>query len=472
MRPRMTRTLRIATTITIILLAVTLRLIHIRDRALDNDEVAETMWSSFEFDKMMSEVRRDAVHPPADYLVQFVVGRVGPEWVRRLPSVLTGTATVALLILLGTQWMSWRAGIAAGFLLAISPMHIFYSQQVRPYATALCWLIASLVALEWYARTRRTRWAVAWAAFVWLAGATLYFGGMVAAIGGFTRIFIDRRDVMRSLWRRLPLVIIVWTLLYAPWLQVIRNASRIASPAPPATFDWPWWEWRLQSLGAGSERTWEAVDLGSWAFWLLVVIGIVASVRVRLLRVAAVMFVFGSIAEVALLQIHPHYPAVRYLMPPWIAGFLLAGGAVVWLGRHFATRPVAIAAMITFAGFAAIRIDEYYRGDRSDWRAIAEYVHARIKPGDTLVVTSTWTIRNFGHYWHSLAPIDRLTIEVYAPAQRELAGPAWIVIGGCMKGDARRAAPLMATFPRTEQAEVRYLRPGQKMSMREPICPD
>lgn len=128
--------------------------------------------------------------------------------------------------------------------------------------------------------------------------------------------------------------------------------------------------------------------------------------------------------------------------------------------------------MIAFVGFSAIRIDEYYRGDRSDWRAIAEYVHARIKPGDTLVVTSTWTIRNFGHYWHSLPKVDRLTIEVYAPAQRELAGPAWIVIGGCMETDAARAAPLMARFPRTEYAEVRYLRPGQRMSMREPICPD
>lgn len=467
------RAWRIAASIAIVLLAALLRLGHLGDRALDNDEVAETTWASYSFDRMMAAVRHDAVHPPADYILQFVMGRMGAtEWVRRMPSVILGTATVALVIVLGTMWASWGAGAAAALLLAMSPVHVFYSQQIRPYATALCWVFVSLCALEYYARTQNKRWAWVWAGFVWLAGATLYFGGMVAAIGGITRIFLDRRGSLQWLWRRLPVVILIWVVLYAPWLQVIRTASRIPSPDAVAKYDWDWWEWRLQTFGTGSDRTWEAVSLGSWAYWLLVVVGIVASVRVRLFRVPAAMFVIGSLIVTLVLHIHPHYPAPRYYMPPWIASFLLAGAAVYWLSRHWAAAPVAVAAIITFAVHAGVKIDEYYRWDRADWREVAGYVHARIKPGDTLVVTSTWVIRNFGHYWHPLPPVPNLKIDFYKVSDREIAGPAWIVTGGCMPREAARAAPLMARWPRSEQAEVRYLRPGMKMSMREPICPD
>src|SRR5712691_3557104 len=140
--------------ISIVFLASLLRLGHLQRRALDNDEIAEVRWSSLPFPQMMAAVKADVVHPPGDYIVQFVIGRRGPEWVRRLPSVIAGAASVGLIIVLGTWWSSWRTGAFAGLLLAVSPTHVFYSQQVRPYASALFYIVGSLVALELYAKTR------------------------------------------------------------------------------------------------------------------------------------------------------------------------------------------------------------------------------------------------------------------------------------------------------------------------------
>jgi len=458
--------------ISLVFLASLLRLGHLQRRALDNDEIAEVRWSSLPFPEMMTAVKADVVHPPGDYIVQFVIGRRGPEWVRRLPSVITGAASVGLMIVLGTWWISWRTGAFAGLLLAVSPIHVFYSQQVRPYSCALFYILSSLVALELYAKTQRRRWAAAWFALVFFAGGTLYFAGMIATSAGIVRIFLDRKDRLRPLWRLLPLIVIAWAALYSPWFSVIRTAATRPSPNPPAKLDWAWWTWHLQSLAAGSDRTWEPVSVASWAFWFIVAAGGLISIRVRLLRVAAFMFLGGAAIEIALLQIHPHYPAVRYLMPSWIFGFILAGAALDRFSRHWTSTPVAGAIPLLFVGCASVKIDEYYRGDRSDWLEIATYVHERIRPGDSLVVANPWVARNFGYYWHDLPVVPDLRIERYSPNGGELVGPAWIVTGGCFPREAVRVAPLMKRFPRTELAEVRFLRPGKRMPTTEELCPE
>ncbi len=463
---------RVAVTISLVLLAVLLRLGQLQHRALDNDEIAEARWSSLPFWEMIAQVKADVVHPPGDYIVQFVIDHRGPEWVRRLPSVIAGAASVGLTIALGTWWISWRAGAFAGLLLAVSPMHVFYSQQVRPYSCALFYILSSLVALELYAKTRKRAWAAAWFALVFLAGATLYFAGMIAASAGMVRLFLDRKDRLRPLWRLLPLIVIAWAVLYSPWFSVIRTAATRPSPNPPARLDWAWWTRHLQSLAAGSDRTWEPVSLGSWAFWSIVAVGTLLSIRVRMLRVPVFMFVAGTAIEIVLLQIHPHYPAVRYWMPSWIGAFFLAGSALDLFSRHWASAPLAAAIAVLFIGSAAIKIDEYYRGDRSDWREIAIYVHERIRPGDTLVVANPWVGRNFGYYWHDLPVVPNLKIERYSPNGGELIGPAWIVTGGCFPREAVRSAPLMKQFPRTELAEVRFLRPGKRMPTTEELCPE
>ena len=463
---------RTAATIAILLLATLLRFAHLHQRSLDNDEIAELRWSSLPFSQMMDQVRADMVHPPGDYLVQFIAGRIGPEWTRSLPSVVAGIASVALLLFLGTCWVSWRAGAFAALFLAISPIHVFYSQEVRPYSLALFCSLASLAALERFERTERRRWAVGWFALVFLAGGTLYFAGMIAALGGLTRIFLDRTGRLNRLKRRLPLIIAAWALLYSPWFSVIRAASARASPVPRGTLNWEWWTWRIQSLAAGSERTWEPVSLASWIFWTCVLAGSLLSVRLRMLRVATLMFLAGTALEIVLLQAHPHYPAVRYLMPSWIACFLLAGAALDLLSRRSTTVPIVAASLLLIVGISAIKLDEYFRGDRSDWRDVAMYVHERIRPGDTLVAANPWVSRNFGYYWHQLPPIPNLNIRRYAPDSTDLIGPAWIVTGGCFPRAAARMAPLMKQFPRSELAEVRYLRPQRHMPIREELCPE
>jgi hypothetical protein len=306
-----------------------------------------------------------------------------------------------------------------------------------------------------------------------MAGTTLYFAGLVAAATGVFRVFIDRRDRLRPIWRRLPLIVLLWTVLYAPWMSVVHHAATSPSPQGPDKLNWRWWRVRLQSLGAGNESVIEPVDFGSWTFWLAVTIGIVVSLRIKLLRIATFMLLCGTALEIAVLQIHPHYSAVRYLLPAWPASFVLAGAGAAVLARHWALRPVAVALLIVFVGFASIKLAQYYRGvERSDWKRIATYVHARVKPGERVIATNNWVIRNFGYYWDQMPLVDRVFFGRYWQLDEDVVGPAWIVSGQCRPRDAVKGAGVMMRLPTTELAEVRYLRPGHRLSMREEFCPE
>jgi 4-amino-4-deoxy-L-arabinose transferase-like glycosyltransferase len=456
----------------VLALAAALRLRGIRRWSMNNDEIAEARWSSKSFSGMMYEVRRDAVHPPLDYVLQFVMGRLGgPEWVRRLPPVLFGIGTVALTMILGRLWFGAWAGMAAGFFLALAPMHIRYSQEVRPYSMALFFVCASLLALELYAMRRERRWAIAWFVLVFLSGFTLYFAGMVAGATSLFRIFEGRRESLALLWKRLPLIVLAWTILYAPWLLVVIRLAKEKPPQPADKLDWPWWQLRVQTFATGDWR-FEPVTLGSWVFWLCVAIGVIAAIRFKPLRTALVWFVAGTALEILVLQIRPHYSTPRYLMASWPGAFILAGAAVEWLLRSNPGRAAVAVILLLFAGHAALTLQVYYRGERSDWRGIAEYVYERVKPGDTVMLANNWAQRNFGYYWSHLPPRHDVGVIRYEQAYMDWNGPLWIVTGQCQPREPLRHLGVMAYWQMSEEAEVVYVRPGQKVSMKEELCPE
>ena len=456
----------------IVLLAAGLRLTALPRWSMNNDEIAEVRWSSLPFSEMMREVRRDAVHPPLDYVVQHLVGATGaPEWARRVVPALFGVAGIALAILLGKWWFSPGAGLTAGFLMAISVNHIRYSQEIRPYAMSFFFIFAALAALELFARTARRRWAVLWFAAVFLAGATLYFSGMIAGLTSLTRIFIDRKGSMSAVWRRLPWIIAGWTILYLPWLRVVLHAVSSAAPQGPDKLHWPWWQLRLQTLGTGDFR-YEPVSVGSWGFWLAAMLGAIASIRRPLLLVPTVWLFGGGALSILVLQIRPHYSSPRYLLPAWLGAFLLAGAGLAWLWRRNLTKPLAAALVLLFAGQTTVTLRTYYAGQRPDWRGLAAYVHERVQPGESVILTNNWVIRNFGYYWQRLPQREGVAAERFIPTDRDFVGPAWIVTGQCRTRAALQVADLIRSEPMTDFAEVRYLRPGVTMVVSDEICPE
>lgn len=467
-----TRRIVFAIVLLIVTIAAILRLRGIESWSLNNDEIAEVRWASQPFGDMLEEVRNDLVHPPVDYILQHAMWRAGAsETARRLPSVVFGTASVALLMLLGRFWFSATAGLAAGFFLAVAPIHIRYSQEVRPYASGVFLVLLALVFLEMYARRKSRTTAVLWFSAVLLAGWTLYFAGMVAGVVSLARIFLDRRDDMKVLWRRMPLILAGWVVLYAPWLLIVARAVKRTPVVAREHLTRDWWLFRLHAFAAG-DQDYHPITIGSWLFWFAVLLGLLLSIRYRLLRTATIWFLGCGSLSILVLQLRPHYPSPRYLMPAFVGAFLLAGAAVGWMWSIRALRGAAIVLPAVFCAYAWLTLSSYFEGARSNWRGVSEFVHERARPGDTVVLTNPWVTRNFGFYWLSMPKRPEVRVERFVARAGELEGPAWIVTGQCRQADPIFAAGLMAEWPETERATVRYLRAGQRLPTADELCPE
>lgn len=79
------------------------------------------------------------------------------EWWLRLASLLPGIATVVVIMLLAKELGgSRRTELLAGILMATSQYHVYYSQELRPYALAAFFgTLSSLFLLRWIQSSRR-----------------------------------------------------------------------------------------------------------------------------------------------------------------------------------------------------------------------------------------------------------------------------------------------------------------------------
>ena len=96
----------------------------------------------------------DGVHPPLFYWIEkifLIIG--GSEFVVRLPALIFGALAVPALYLAGRIWATENQAFFASLLLALSPYHIWYSQEARMYS-ALVWLAIVIMGI-FYANIQR-----------------------------------------------------------------------------------------------------------------------------------------------------------------------------------------------------------------------------------------------------------------------------------------------------------------------------
>ena len=94
-----------------------------------------------------ANVRLLPLHPFLIYLISNIFP--GSDFALRILPMTFGILSVPLLFLFGRKLFNDKVGLMASFLLAISPFHIWYSQEARGYA--LQWMLA-LISLIYFVR--------------------------------------------------------------------------------------------------------------------------------------------------------------------------------------------------------------------------------------------------------------------------------------------------------------------------------
>lgn len=134
------------------------------------------------------------VHPPFYLTFMFVWIRLfgDSELSVRLPPLLFGLATIVLTYLLCSRFVGKVPGLIAALLVAISPAHIWYSQEARHYSALVALVLLALFAYVKVTHDRSGRgWSIAYA----LASLAMVFTFY------FSLAYVALTSVM-SLWRR------------------------------------------------------------------------------------------------------------------------------------------------------------------------------------------------------------------------------------------------------------------------------
>lgn len=119
------------------------------------DEAAQALESVRPLSEQLNIVA-DFQPPLMHYLVHFASYLSIDEWWLRLwGALIPGIVTIWATYQLGKKWFNQRVGLIASLLLATSSLHIFYSQELRPYSLAVMWAMLGTLLLfskrfEWW----------------------------------------------------------------------------------------------------------------------------------------------------------------------------------------------------------------------------------------------------------------------------------------------------------------------------------
>ena len=142
------------------------------------DEMIVPLTARFPIQYIWDWAKSCEIHPPYfHYLIKLVLLSGQSDYCLRLLPAIGGMASIVLLYLWGKQLFSSWVGLAAAAILAVAPLQISLSRQVRPYTLFLALFLLSCLHLTAYLKDSRTR-NLMFVAFCQLGMTALHFMGL------------------------------------------------------------------------------------------------------------------------------------------------------------------------------------------------------------------------------------------------------------------------------------------------------
>jgi len=416
--------------IPILLLAFALRIACLDAQSLWWDEAFSVTVSSMDLRTLMTTVLDDRVHPPLYYLVLHVwLPLARGEFVVRAPSAFLGVLAVASMFPMAALVGGKRLGLISAFALAISPLHIWYSQEARMYSLIV---FLTLLANYFFGRLLRKDRPINWlgySIFILLAMYTHYLTlFVILAQGAYLILLRPRNRVLLTKW--LLSMLIAGTLV-APWLAAIfltggfyqANISWIRPAVPQDLF------WTLYDFGLGFSSN--PANLFN-VLAALSIAAILVYVAVRLFRgkipvrqrnVLRFVWYWLSLPLILVFLISLDWPLPqrrsiymdRFLIPLLPAFLILVGYGITQVFDRKKTLGALVAVVLlalTGASTCSLFLDQTYR--RDDWRQAITEIRENAQSGDVLLVRPHHYVPL---YYYDLQEIPWLTVPYLESAQ-------------------------------------------------------
>lgn len=363
-------------------LAVTITALGLRLFQLGAESIWIDEWTSVTLARSsivdILQDRSQSVNAPLYFLLLHVwCGVFGDsEFAIRLPSALWGTASVALVFLVGRELFDRSVGIGSAILVATSMFHIRHSQEARGYTLMVA---LSLLSIYCFLRLPRGGRRVA-VGYVVASGLLLYthfYGLLIVAAQNLHMLWRAPADQTLTVRRWLGLQLAVLAL-FAPWsiffvLQLVTIQSGFWIPEP--TLD----SLKETFLVYSNDHIILLV-----AFGCLALLGLTLYRRDRAHSVQLLCLVIATTILVPFVVSTFSTPVyyTRYTIVASAAFLVLVSAGI----QRLPFRPVRIAVLWAVVAISAAQLGGYYREQtNAPWRELAGVVDGEARPTDLVL---------------------------------------------------------------------------------------
>lgn len=408
----------------ILLLGTILRLIRLGQQSFWWDEVYSATLAA---KSLVTVVPRFGQTPTFYHiLLHFWLYMGRSDAMIRLFSVLSGVATLWAIYLLGKKLLDAKHGLLCAFLMAISPFHIWYSQEARMYSLLILLSTASVMFFIRFLHRQRGWSGVWWVLTTALALYTHYYAAFILLFQvGFFLLFWPQ---YRSRLPQLILALAAIAVMVIPIFVLLFSGGRYAAVCavgagnnPLQTFSIPY-TFFVFSLGFSYGPSISELHMStSWAsvrpylpqllpavllFAAIFILGLRSLRRQRkrlifLLLYLVVPIVGASLIALMLPRLSYNVRYVSMALPAYT--LLLAGGLLAPKRRLVRWTLIVALVIVTF-----VSIYGYYRQDKyakENYRLAAQIVAADSRVGDVILVTH---LRPFEYYYKGDVAIRNL----------------------------------------------------------------
>lgn len=394
----------------ILSLAIFLRLFRLGSNSLWLDESVSIAVAQSPISQILTSARLDSQPPLYALLLHFWLPAGSSEFMLRFPSLFFGVLSVGILYRFARCLLRPGVALLSAFLLAISPLHVWYSQEVRSYILATLFGLASTY---FFSGVLSKGKRVHWLAYIGVTLAGLYTNyGMILVVAGQNLYLLISSFQSRD--KRLALTWLigqgVLLLGFSPWLPYISDSLR------EAVKDYQ----TLNTILQITKRF--GLDLGEpvlvWTISALALIALALTVvtgyglwacrrRLEENQVALLSLILGAYTIVTLLSAIPQGASIRRQLLIFLPFFLLAVPLAASRLKLATAHLVILAFLVAAPALSA----NYFLNQKEQWREVAQLVESRGREGDLVLLHAGWATDPFRHYYTGGLPYKGTPLE-------------------------------------------------------------
>lgn len=392
----------------ILLTAALLRFYDLDRTSLWYDEAVSWSQSKGTLSELLSSVAADNYPPLHNVILWLTMPMIGDgETALRLPSAALGVLAVWLVYLIGKHLAGREAGLLAAALLALSPLHIWYSTEARMYALLAASGLLFLFAVLRVLRQPSAAWII-----LLVFGGTCFLYSHVYALFGFAGVGVVCGIFAIAQFRRtrslhgnnsltVCLAMAASSFLFLPWLiLLLKRAQSVADAGFWIAYpDLQFLETLVFGIAGSVTLFWLLTGLALFGVLLAIFNPARTNADASAPRQEIMVCLAYTLGPAVLAYLYSVFfqPILfdRYLIAAWPGLIALAAvGTTRLLPRLASIALVGVAIALTYSQLDFTLNTKI----RPEWRQIAEYFDENSSPEDRLLLYKGFAAPALAYY--------------------------------------------------------------------------